>query len=63
MFSLFKMVRSMADSNRRTSFCRALPSLSANRPFLWNANLHYFIQNQNYSINFILNPFFSLELI
>jgi hypothetical protein len=41
MASFMKMLRSRADSNRCTSFCRALPSHSATRPD-WGAKLQRF---------------------
>ncbi len=40
--SLFGL-RSEADSNRCSSFCRAVPSHSAIRPFCWAANLKDFL--------------------
>ncbi len=41
MASFKKVLRSRADSNRCTSFCRALPSHSATRPD-WGAKLQRF---------------------
>jgi hypothetical protein len=34
-----KVLRSVADSNRCSSFCRAVPSHSANRPYFRTANI------------------------
>ena len=57
MFSLLKE-RSVADSNCRRSFCRALPSLSANRPFCGLQNYIFLVKNKILSVVFVkfLNP-------